>query len=147
MVNLYKNVEPRIFRPKHPEKYVGDVNNIVARSGLELRYMNYFDSNPNVKRWMSEEIYIPYISPVDGKRHRYFVDLMVETIDGKVFAIEIKPNSKKFPPKQGKNKKRYLMECAEYAINQAKWAAAEKYFSEKGIQFIVVGEKEISTKW
>lgn len=142
-MNLYKNVEQRKFVPKNPQKYVGDPNNIISRSGLERRYMNYFDTNPNIKKWMSEEFHVPYMSPVDNKMHRYFVDILVETIDGRVFAIEIKPNSKMYPPKNTKNKKRLLLETMEYAVNQAKWKAAKEFFNKKGIDFIVVGEKEI----
>ena len=37
----------------------------------------FLDTNPKVKKWASEEIWIPYKGP-DGKPHRYFPDIMIE---------------------------------------------------------------------
>ena len=62
------------FKPHNPFKYVGDPTNIIYRSLWELRFMRYLDSHPNVTQWASEEITIPYFSPVDKKIHRYFPD-------------------------------------------------------------------------
>ena len=33
-----------------------------------------------------------------------------------------------------------------YAVNKSKWAAAEKYAKSKGIDFIILTEKEIFNK-
>ena len=39
--------------------------------------------NSSVQEWGSEEIVIPYVSPVDGKRHKYYPDFYVK-IKGKM---------------------------------------------------------------
>lgn len=39
------------FTPKNPKKYVGDVNGIIYRSGLEKKFMLKLDSNPDVTYW------------------------------------------------------------------------------------------------
>ena len=57
-------------QPKNPSKYLGDPTKIVYRSLWERKCMRIFDENPNVIRWASEEMAIPYFSPVDKKRHR-----------------------------------------------------------------------------
>ena len=83
------------FRPKNPQKYKGDVNNIIYRSTWEIKVMNYLDDNPNVIWWGSEEFAIPYFSPVDRKKHRYFPDFIAKMrkSDGSVmtYVIEVKP--------------------------------------------------------
>ena len=83
------------YKPKNPHKYVGDVNKITYRSSYEVRFMKWCDLNDGVLQWGSEEVVIPYISPMDNKQHRYFVDffIQVKTKDGviKKYLIEVKP--------------------------------------------------------
>ena len=55
------------FRPKNPGKYAGDPTNIIYRSTWEAKVMNWLDKNPGIVTWASEEIAIPYYSPVDNK--------------------------------------------------------------------------------
>ncbi len=96
------------FTPKFPEKYIGDVNNIVYRSGWEQKVMKYLDENINVLKWSSEEIVIPYISPIDNRPHRYFVDFYMEAIgrDGKIKKVlmEVKPHKQTQPPEKPKRR-------------------------------------------
>ena len=66
------------FRPSIPMKYLGDYRNIIYRSLWELKFMKYCDSNQNILEWGSEEFFIPYTSPVDGKRHRYYPDFYIK---------------------------------------------------------------------
>ena len=66
------------FSPKNYKKYKGDPTNIIYRSSWELTFMKYCDSNPNVLEWGSEEIVIPYKSPLDNRYHRYFVDFYIK---------------------------------------------------------------------
>ena len=66
------------YRPKNPIKYKGDPTNIVFRSSWELKAMKYFDLNENVLKWQSEELAVPYKSPIDGRWHRYFPDFLIE---------------------------------------------------------------------
>ena len=136
-----------IFKPKHPEKYVGDVTNIVYRSSWELKFLNWCDTNPSVLKYASEELIIPYFSPVDQKQHRYFVDfvIMVRTRTGEIkkYAVEIKPESQTVPPKQRKQTRKYLTEMSTYMVNQAKWKAADEFCKSKGMEFLVLTEKHL----
>lgn len=139
------------FRPRNPFKYKGDPTNIVYRSGWEKRIMDWLDQKEDVKLWSSEEVVIPYKSPIDNRYHRYFVDFYVEVVDSKgnthVTLIEVKPLAQTREPKKPKrNTKRYLTEVVTYGINQAKWKAAEEYCKDKGWEFKILTEKEIFNK-
>jgi Straboviridae/Kyanoviridae head completion nuclease len=139
-----------LFKPKHPSKYLGDPTRICYRSSWELSVMTMLDSHPEVIGWASEEVAIPYLSPVDGKIHRYFPDLLVrikrkdEPIDTSL--IEIKPLAQTKPPlkTEGKQKSsRYIKEAVTFATNDAKWKAAKKYCTERKWNFILMTEKEL----
>ena len=43
------------FRPRNPQKYGGDVSNIVYRSSYELKFMQYCDLTESVNSLKSEE--------------------------------------------------------------------------------------------
>jgi hypothetical protein len=109
--------------------------------------MSWADQNPGVIKWNSEELVVPYMSPVDGLQHRYFVDfmIMVKTRQGEIkkYAVEIKPEAQTVPPKPNRNKVRYLNESATYAINQAKWEAASRFCNKMGVEFVVLTEKHL----
>ena len=74
----YKAPHKGVFKPKNPKKYVGDSNNIVYRSSWEKKFMLYCDRNKDIVEWASEEIVIPYVSPVDHRPHRYFPDFYIK---------------------------------------------------------------------
>ncbi len=136
------------FRALHPEKYKGDPNNIVYRSSWELKLLAFLDINPNVIEYSSEEIVIPYISPKDNRYHRYFPDMLikVKNIEGKIktILIEIKPFSQTIPPvKKSRVTKNFITEVLTYAINQAKFEAAQKYCDQRGWIFQIMTEKEL----
>lgn len=128
-------------------KYKGDAKNIIYRSNWELRVMKYLDDNPAVIWWASEELPIPYVSPVDNKVHRYFPDFIVRTKrkDGseQTSILEVKPHKQTLMPEQKRKTKRYLAEVATYAVNQAKWKAADLFCKEHGWQFQLITEKEL----
>lgn len=139
--------KPRRWFPKNPEKYVGDVNNIISRSQWETKFMNWCDNNPAVLKYGSEELVVNYQSPIDGRMHRYFVDfiILVKTRQGELkrYAVEIKPEAQTLPPKPQRNKKRMLEESMTYQVNQAKWKAADAFCNRKGMEFIVLTEKHL----
>ena len=141
-----------LYKPINPKKYKGDPGNIVYRSGWECKFMQRCDSDPNILLWSSEEIVIPYISPIDRKFHRYYPDFLIQTkqSDGskKTFVIEIKPLAQtKKPIINTKRKKATLLKEAQtYSINQAKWKAAKEWASDRKIEFIVITEKELGIK-
>ena len=94
------------FKPKNPNKYKGDANNIVYRSSWELRVMKYLDDHPSVLWWVSEELPIPYKSPIDQKVHRYFPDFIVrlKQADNKEITVvlEVKPYKQTQKPTHSK---------------------------------------------
>ena len=145
MVYNSKTIRKGIFRPVNPKKYAtGDVNNIIYRSNLERRFFKILDENPNIVMWASEEFSIPYVSPIDNRTHRYFVDLLVKTTKNEIFVIEIKPYAYTQEPKKGnKSKKTFLTEAVNYAINQAKWKSPKKFCEEKGWKFKIVTERDL----
>lgn len=133
------------YTPEDKKKYRGDVNNIIYRSSLELRFFKQCDMRKSVTKWSSEELIIPYVCPVDGRPHRYFPDVVleVEDVNGKkrVYVVEIKPDSQTRPP--NKRKKDYLYEAATWARNNAKWDAAKAYCKKRGWEFKLVTEKNL----
>ena len=140
MAKSYKG----IYRPSNPKKYVGDPKRIVYRSLLERRFMLYCDRTEDITNWASEEISIPYISPIDKKLHRYYPDFIVKTSKGKKYIIEIKPYKQTSQPKSPKRKtKAYLREQLEYIKNNAKWKAAKAFCEDKGFEFKILTEKEL----
>ena len=136
------------YKPINESKYLGNPHNIICRSLWERRVCKYLDSNKNVLRWGSEEIKIPYYSPVDKKWHKYFPDFIVEKIDDdkniNTLVIEVKPYKQTLVPKKKKRKtKSYIGDCLRYEVNKAKWQAAEKFCKENGWKFIILTEKDI----
>ena len=132
------------FRPQNRDKYKGNASDIRYRSGWELDFMKYLDRQPEVLRWSSEEIIIPYKSPIDGKWHRYFPDFWVQTSKGETL-IEIKPKKQTQPPKPNpKHKRRYLKEVKTWGINQAKWEAAEKICEKRGWNWQILTEDTLN---
>jgi hypothetical protein len=131
------------YSPKNTSKYKGNPLGIVYRSSWELKMFNYMDRNPDVEWWSSEECVVPYKSPVDGKYHRYFPDIVFKRTDGKIFMVEIKPLKQTQEPVKRKLTKQYVNEVMTYSINQAKWNAASEYCRKKGWEFKVITEKEI----
>ena len=77
------------YKPTNPNKYMGNPDNIICRSSWERRFCKECDTNPSIKKWASEEFSIPYVSPADGKVHRYYPDFLIEKTDGKRYIIEI----------------------------------------------------------
>jgi hypothetical protein len=142
-----KNTYKGRFTPQNPKKYNGNAENIIYRSSWELRCMKWFDDHPDIIWWSSEELAIPYMSPVDGKRHRYFPDFIikVQRKDGTVMThvIEVKPFAQTQRPVQKKKTKRFLQEAATYAINQMKWKAADEFCHTHGWKFQILTEKEL----
>ena len=114
----------------------------------ERQVMKYLDEQPHVIYWASEEIQIPYISPVDKAVHRYFPDFVVKIKlpngDIRTMIWEIKPHKQtKEPRKRERITRKYITEVLTYNVNQAKWAAAKEFAEKNGMQFMVITEKEL----
>lgn len=138
------------YRPRHPEKYVGDINNIIWRSTWELKFLRWLDGTPSVLKYNSEEVVIPYISPIDGRPHRYFVDFWFTAKDkdtGKLkkHLVEVKPDYQTRPPKvQQRVTPKYLNEVKTWGVNEAKWNAAKAFCDDKGWQFHIITERDLN---
>ena len=109
--------------------------------------MMWLDHNKSILEWSSEELAIPYISPKDGKVHRYFVDFVVKmnTATGiETHLMEVKPLAQCAPPKRPKRVTAgFQARQLTYAVNEAKWEMAEQYAKKRGWKFTLLTEKDI----
>jgi len=136
---------------KNRHKYIGkNIDSIILRSSWESLYIRHLDYSKSILEFSSECVIIPYICPTDGKRHKYYMDFFVKSIDaeGNISRslVEIKPNKERSRPRNNKNKKRHLTETMTYVKNQAKWAAAELYAHTRGWNFYVLDEYSLGIK-
>ncbi len=143
------NYKQGFFKPRNPGKYHGNPTQIVYRSQWELKVMMQLDHDPTIIEWGSEEIIIGYISPADGRPHRYFPDFFFKKKfpNGKIETtiIEVKPHAQTQMPKQTQTKmgRKFLKEMTTYAVNTAKFEAAQKYCDKRGWTFKILTEKEL----
>ena len=131
-----------IYTPKHPEKYIGN-HKPKYRSGWELTFMTFCDSNSNVIYWASESMKIPYRHPLTGKPTIYVPDFFVvyQNKFGKQIAevVEIKPKKQSIIESKVASAK----DRAVVAINHAKWQAAVQYCKAQGLAFRVITEDDL----
>lgn len=133
------------YNPVYPNKYQGNVTNITYRSMWERRFMKYCDLNSKVLMWSSEELVIPYISPVDKKMHKYYPDFLIQIMDRdgikKTKLIEVKPKRETKPPKKKtKITPRYINEMKTWSVNEAKWKYAVEFCKDKNWEFKILTE-------
>lgn len=145
---MYKATYKGRYRVINPSKYRGDSQDVTYRSSWELKFMKWCDTNPSVLEWGSETIIIPYISPVDNRVHRYFVDFYIKVQDrnGKInrYLVEIKPAKFTKPPEiPARKTRRFVQEVFQYGTNQAKWKAADEYCIERSMKFLVLTEVDL----
>jgi hypothetical protein len=150
-LNLQRNTNYKqgFFYPRNLDKFVGKENKAIYRSGLELEYFRILDKNPNVLKWGSEEVVVPYF--FENKWHKYYVDLFVVFKFGesvKKYFIELKPYAQTVEPKVSKRKKQMSMlyEAKQWAKNQAKWKAATDYAKKNGWEFHILTEKDLENR-
>jgi hypothetical protein len=136
------------YEVKNPKKYEGDVTNVFYRSSWELEAFLFCDNNPNVIKWSSEEIVIPYSMPTPNggvRPAKYYPDLYMEYInsDGKKCRdlIEIKP-AKQTKASRSKNPKTKMFENQAWMKNELKWEAARAWCVQHGITFRILTENE-----
>jgi TnsA endonuclease N terminal len=126
---------------KNPAKYVGK-GTPRYRSGWEMTFMMFLDSNDNVLQWASESISIPYRNPLTGKQSVYIPDFLV-TYKGRgnttvAELIEIKPKKQSLIESKASDRDRAIV-----ALNYAKWDAATKWAKRNGLTFRVINEDMI----
>jgi hypothetical protein len=137
------------YEPKNPEKYIGDIHNVIYRSSWELRFCIYCDNNDAVLKWSSEPVVIPYYNPLDKKEHQYNVDFYMKVVkdnqEEQEWLIEIKPK-KQFekPIFEGittlPKLKSYNRNMQIWITNQAKFKAAREWCEKRGYKFGVIDE-------
>jgi hypothetical protein len=135
------NYRQGAYTVRNPDKYVG-TRTPRYRSGWELTFMMFLDSNENVLQWASESISIPYRNPLTGKQSIYVPDFLV-TYRGpnnttKAELIEIKPKKQSLV-----ESKMNANERAIIAVNYAKWDSATKWARRNGLVFRVINEDQI----
>ena len=116
--------------------------------------MRILDNSPDILAWSSENVAIPYLSPLDGRIHRYFPDFLIKRKSAKtgkveMILIEVKPNKEcKAPALKGGGKptRTYLREVATWGRNDAKWRAAKLYCEERGWIFKIMDEYDLGIK-
>ena len=125
----------------NPQKYAGK-GVPKYRSGWELAFMRFCDSNDHIITWSSESLVIPYINPLTGKKTRYIPDFLIQYRNkhNKVVTelIEIKPKKQSILESKANNRDRAIV-----AVNYAKWAAAQKWCQRNGLTFRVITEEDI----
>lgn len=140
------------YKPINPQKYKGDPTNVIYRSLLERRFMVYCDTKSHVLEWSSEEVVVPYKSPIDNRWHRYFVDFWIKYKDKtgatRTSLIEVKPHAQTIEPRKKetgtKPTRRYINEVMTWGVNQAKWEAATEYCNDRKWEFKILTEKNLT---
>lgn len=138
------------YRLISPEKYIGDPTKIIYRSSWEQRFCKYCDTTPEIDRWSSEPIAIPYVHPGDNKIHNYFVDFYMRLIkpdETLEYLVEVKPSKSLAVPSMPEGLvtvnrlKQYNDAAKTWLINRAKFKAAEEFARINGKLFIIVTEE------
>jgi restriction endonuclease len=134
------------FIPQNTTKYVGNVDKILCKSLWERKLCKYFDSQDNVIKWCYECIKIPYISPVDNKKHNYYPDFLVlikeKNGEQTTLVVEVKPQKQTEAPKNSKTKS-YKNEMKTFLVNDAKWKAAKNLCENNRWNFKILTEKNL----
>jgi len=156
------------YSPKNPQKYLGDLLNVVFRSKWEWCFMCYCDQNPLISKWSCEHIIIPY-QDSKGRYHRYYPDFYIERIDPNdpnkfVRAIiEIKPSTEISPaflnpdgsikPPEiylkkvtAKSMESYEYQLKTYQKNLQKWTRAKDWCKKHSMEFVLMSEKYLMEK-
>lgn len=129
------------YKPKNPNKYIGNIDSIICRSLWERNVCKFLDENTNIIKWSSEEIAIPYISPIDGKIHTYYPDFVVQFYNNNKinnWILEVKPKKQTLLKENASKAEKTI-----WAINNAKWKAAMTYCQKNNMEFKILTEKEL----
>lgn len=149
-----------LYIPQNKSKLIqiNKKGGLYFRSSMEQKIMIYLDKNPNVIRWNSEIINIPYVKKTwDNKiqenvmsTHKYSPDFYYELKeeDGGIIYIvaEVKPFAETQPPMLAPKAtatalKNYEYALREYNKNLEKWTACIEWCKTKGFKFIIITEK------
>lgn len=138
-----------LYKPVNPKKYRGNPTRIIYRSMWEKKFMIFCDHTSSIVEWGSEEIIIPYRSPIDGRIHRYYPDFYIKilTKSGKYekYVIEVKPKRQTQKPNEKPKRKTaaWKREVLTYIKNRAKWDAAEDFCEDRQMKFKILTEDHL----
>lgn len=138
-----------LYKPVNPKKYRGNPTRIIYRSMWEKKFMIFCDHTSSIVEWGSEEIIIPYRSPIDGRVHRYYPDFYIKilTKSGKYekYIIEVKPKRQTQKPNEKPKRKTaaWKREVLTYIKNRAKWDAAEDFCEDRQMKFKILTEDHL----
>ena len=147
--NIDKKPYQSRYTPLNPQKYVGDIKNIICRSSWERKFCMKCDMDPSILEWGSEEISIWYRS-IDNRPHRYYPDfyMKVRQSNGTLekFIVEIKPKKQTRRPKKPLRESRvYKNAVLTYERNKRKWSTAAAWASKRKMRFIILTEDHLKT--
>lgn len=132
------------YSVQNPSKYVGSKQPF-CRSSWEMVFCRMCDTRPDIVKWASEPMRIPYTHPVTGQVTTYVPDFMIQYIDrdGRthVEMVEIKPSGQTTLENARGDGNR-----AAAIVNAAKWQSAYEWCANQGIRFRVITENEMFHK-
>ena len=138
---MANNFRQGTYQVQNPNKYVGK-NTPRFRSGWEMSFMHFLDTNDSILQWASESISIPYRNPLTGKQSIYIPDFLItyRTKDNimKAEVIEIKPKKQSVLESKASAKDRAVV-----ALNYGKWDQATKWCRRNGLVFRVITEDDM----
>jgi hypothetical protein len=112
---------------------------ICFRSGWEVSFANFLDTNTNVASWESE-FRIKYIDKFNSppKPRIYLIDFKVQMIDGATLLIEVKPLKSLESVRVNTNSFRYKrIHATNLLKNYAKFETAELFCRKIGWRFFL----------
>jgi len=147
------------YKPLNPDKYIGDINDIIWRSKWEYQFCYYCDNEDRILKWSSEpeqhKIKYDIMENQIYKTKTYIPDfwIQVKKLNGEIeeSIIEIKPQKEIDEPIEPKNETLKSLQNYEYKLktyikNLNKWEAADKYCEKRNIKFWVLSEKYFENK-
>lgn len=156
MANNLKDMMPQkgrinqgFFRPKNPDKYIGDLSKIIYRSAWELKFLMFCDREERVLKYSIEMVTVPYYNPITKRVNNYTIDFYMELLNEKgevdKWLIEVKPKKFCFKPEPPKRKTErslhtYKKNLETSFINRAKFTAARGFARDNDMQFGIVTE-------
>jgi hypothetical protein len=101
----------------------------------------------NILSWASEEITIPYLSPVDGKWHKYYPDFVVKVKNKdnttRTMMLEVKPKKQTQQPiPQHHVTQRYITEVPTSGVT-GEMESLSKYCLDRGWEFKIITEEHL----
>jgi hypothetical protein len=115
-----------LYEPINPEKYIGDVHNIIFRSSWEFRFCKYCDTNENILKWSSEPLQISY-----GEEAEWIIEIKPEAQHKKPVLTQ---------PETLPKVKAYNRNMQIWITNQSKFKAAREWAAKRNYNFGVVDE-------